>query len=77
MASFGGGISGRQNSIAPTDLNVPQAGSDGISSLTWSPVANILVSGNWDGGIRCWEVQEQNAQMLANPKAQGEIRVLK
>ena len=53
------------------DYNVPQAGGDGISSLTWSPTSNILTSTNWDGGIRCWEVQEQNSQIQAVPKAQG------
>lgn len=72
MASFGspppGG--GRPASIAPNDCNVPQAGNDGISSLNWSPTANFLVSTNWDGGIRCWEVQEQGGQVRANPKAQ-------
>lgn len=53
------------------DYSVPQAGNDGISSLTWSPTANILVSSNWDGGVRCWEVQEQNQQVQATPRAQG------
>lgn len=53
------------------DYNVPQAGNDGISSLTWSPNANILISTNWDGGVRCWEVQEQMGQIQAIPKAQG------
>mmetsp|Transcript_21276 Transcript_21276/g.30107 ORF Transcript_21276/g.30107 Transcript_21276/m.30107 type:complete len:360 (-) Transcript_21276:215-1294(-) len=56
--------------IAPTDCNVPTAGNDGISSLTWSPTANYLVSSNWDGGVRCWEVQEQSGQIRAMPKAQ-------
>jgi WD40 repeat protein len=61
-------------SIGPTDCNVPQGGgNDGVSSITWSPTANILVSSNWDSGIRCWEVQEQNGQVRANPKAQGTI----
>jgi mRNA export factor len=59
------------SSIAPYDCNVPQAGNDGISSLSWSPTANILVSGNWDSGIRCWEVQQQGPQQVAaQPKAQ-------
>ena len=59
-------------SIAPNDCNIPQPGTDGISSLNWSPVANYLVSSNWDGGVRCWEVQEQGGQIRAIPKAQGE-----
>jgi len=52
------------------DYSVPQAGNDGISSLAWSPNANILISTNWDGGVRCWEVQEQGGQIQAIPKAQ-------
>ena len=75
MATFGqapGTGSTKQASIAPTDCNVPQAGNDGISSLSWSPTANILVSGNWDSGVRCWEVAEPaGGQIQANPKAQG------
>ncbi len=50
---------------------MPQAGGDGISSVTWSPTSNILISTNWDGGVRCWEVQEQVGQIHAVPKAQG------
>mmetsp|Transcript_9115 Transcript_9115/g.11493 ORF Transcript_9115/g.11493 Transcript_9115/m.11493 type:complete len:346 (+) Transcript_9115:46-1083(+) len=53
------------------DYDVPQAGNDGISSLNWSPTSNLLVSSNWDGGIRCWDVQEQGGQMNATPKAQA------
>lgn len=67
MALFGS--SSRTQTI--NDYNVPQAGGDGISSLTWSPTSNILTSTNWDGGIRCWEVMEQNSQIQAMPKAQG------
>lgn len=70
MSAFGA-APGPQQSIAPTDCNVPQAGNDGISSLRWSPNANILFSSNWDGGVRCWEVQEQGGQIRAMPKAQG------
>eukprot|EP00979_Chaetoceros_neogracilis_P001014 scaffold191_cov273-Chaetoceros_neogracile.AAC.29 len=60
----------RSNTERP-DYSVPHAGNDGISSLAWSPSANILISTNWDGGVRCWEVQEQGGQIQAIPKAQG------
>ncbi|CAJ1953443.1 unnamed protein product [Cylindrotheca closterium] len=70
MSAFGTNTGTRVNSIAPQDCNVPQAGNDGISSLKWSPAANFLVSTNWDGGVRCWEVQEQGGQVRASPKAQ-------
>ena len=69
--SFGSpSASNKPASIAPYDCNVPQAGNDGISSLSWSPTANFLVSSNWDGGIRCWEVQQTGPQQVAaQPKA--------
>lgn len=76
MATFGAAApaaGGANTMAAPTDHNVQSAGTDGISSLTWSPTANILVSTNWDGGVRCWEAQEQGGQSRALPKAQGEL----
>ena len=73
MASFGVAATSTGNaSMAPNDCQVPQPGNDGTSCLEWSPTANILVSGNWDGGVRCWEVAEQQGRIQANPKAQGE-----
>ena len=65
--------SGTVASTAPSDHCVAQAGNDGISSLIWSSAANHLVSTNWDGGVRCWEVQESGGQVRAMPKAQGEF----
>lgn len=65
-------------SASPNDHNIgPSAGNDGISSLVWSPVSNLLVSTNWDGGVRCWEVQEQGGQIRSMPKAQGEHLLMK
>ena len=78
MSAFGspsGSVSNSSPSnvgASPNDHNIgPSAGSDGISSLVWSPVSNLLVSTNWDGGVRCWEVQEQAGQIRSIPKAQG------
>eukprot|EP00566_Odontella_aurita_P014999 CAMPEP_0113585718 /NCGR_PEP_ID=MMETSP0015_2-20120614/33868_1 /TAXON_ID=2838 /ORGANISM="Odontella" /LENGTH=350 /DNA_ID=CAMNT_0000491017 /DNA_START=46 /DNA_END=1099 /DNA_ORIENTATION=+ /assembly_acc=CAM_ASM_000160 len=73
MATFGAPApaTGQNASAAPQDHNVAQAGNDGISSLTWSPTSNILVSSNWDGGVRCWEAQESAGQIRALPKAQA------
>mmetsp|Transcript_16540 Transcript_16540/g.18374 ORF Transcript_16540/g.18374 Transcript_16540/m.18374 type:complete len:354 (+) Transcript_16540:112-1173(+) len=71
VSTFGSNTGAKPKSIGPNDFNVPQAGQDGISGLTWSSNANILVSSNWDGGLRCWEVQEQNGQIRALPKAQA------
>lgn len=70
MSTFGVAAGTHTNAIAPNDCNVPSPGSDGVSSLRWSPAANFLVSSNWDSGVRCWEVQEQGQQVRANPKAQ-------
>jgi mRNA export factor len=67
------GSSGPNASCAPGDHCVAQAGSDGISSINWSPTANHVVSTNWDGGVRCWEVQESGQQIRALPMAQGEL----
>lgn len=76
MASFGSpaASAGKPKSIAPNDCNVPHAGTDGISSLNWSPTANFLCSSNWDSGVRVWEVQANpanpSAPVQAQPKAQ-------
>ena len=72
--AFSSSSSTTNKSAAPNDHNVSQAGNDGISSLTWSPTSNYLVSTNWDGGVRCWEVQESGGQIRSMPKAQGEFR---
>lgn len=79
MSTFGTpSTSSRPSSIAPNDFNVPSAGNDGISSLEFSPTSNLLISGNWDGGVRCWDVQTQpppnpntSGQIMATPKAQA------
>jgi len=74
MSTFGSPSStlttGTNQSAAPNDHQVQSSGADGVSSVTWSPTSNILVSTNWDSGVRCWEVQEQNGQVRALPKAQ-------
>ena len=71
MAAFGSPTTAASAQAAPNDCSVPQAGTDGISSICWSPTANILVSTNWDGGVRCWEAQESAGQARALPKAQA------
>ncbi len=75
MATFGSpaATSGKPKSIHPQDCNIPQAGTDGISSLNWSPTANFLVSSNWDSGVRVWECQANPSSpqpVQAQPKAQ-------
>ena len=74
-ASFGTSSSATgssSNACAPGDHCVAQAGNDGISSLNWSPTSNHMISTNWDGGVRCWGVEESGQQIRATPVAQGE-----
>ena len=73
MTSFGTSPQalGQQMSISPNDCKVPMVGDDGVSSLTWSPMSNYLISLNWDGGIQLWEVQEQGGQVQAIPRMQS------
>jgi len=59
---------------SPNDLLVPlPPGSDGISSLAFSPNAhNVLCSSNWDGTLRFWEVSwDPSGQLVAVPKAEA------
>ena len=65
-----------EQAAAPThnpnkDVEVPNAATDGISCVAWSPAAgangsNFLAAGSWDNQIRCWEVQTNGT---AVPKA--------
>lgn len=46
------------------DVQVTPALADGISSLSFSPRANILVATCWDNNVYCWEVAS-NGQATA------------
>ena len=48
------------------DFEVTSPPSDGVSSLAFSPVANLLVAGSWDNQVRCWDVQPNGTSL---PKA--------
>ena len=48
------------------DYEVTSPPSDGVSSLAFSPVANLLVAGSWDNQVRCWDVQPNGTSL---PKA--------
>lgn len=74
MSAFGttaNSASGRPSMIAPQDHTLPQPGGDGITTCTWAPNSNLLVSANWDGGVRCWDVQQQGTVIQSQAKAQG------
>ena len=49
------------------DVEVPNAATDGISCIAWSPTANFLAAGSWDNQIRCWEVQPDGNAVLPRP----------
>jgi len=51
---------------ANNDIEVLQAPTDGISSLSFSPQSNLLVATSWDCQTRCWEVQPNGSTI---PKA--------
>jgi len=59
----------KKKSLAPSDCIVPHPGKDGISSLSWSPTSNILVSSNWDKSVSCWSVQQE--QKIGGPVVQA------
>lgn len=45
------------------DVAAPEAPSDGISCLAWSPVQDMLAAGSWDQTVRLWEVgSEMNVE---------------
>lgn len=46
------------------DVQVTPALNDGVSSLAFSPRANILVATSWDNNVYCWEVAS-NGQATA------------
>uniref|UniRef100_A0A7S2R535 mRNA export factor n=1 Tax=Rhizochromulina marina TaxID=1034831 RepID=A0A7S2R535_9STRA len=52
------------------DFKVPGPPHDSISSLAMSSTG-ILMAGAWDNSLRCWQVQKQGNQVMANPAAQA------
>lgn len=82
--AFGGGVVNTfggqpgQPQIQDPNTNqsavVPEAPTDGISCLAWSPAANILAAGSWDKSVRIWEVSPQG--VVAKMMIQHEAPVL-
>jgi len=64
--AFGGGIGGGIGAIKDPNTNqsavVPDAPSDSISALAWSPTSNILAASSWDKSVRIWEVTPNGVQ---------------
>ena len=62
--AFGASVTTNPN--PNNDAEVPNAATDGISHVTWSPKANHLVCASWDNQVRCWDVKPNGT---AIPKA--------
>eukprot|EP01025_Chloroclados_australasicus_P025594 TRINITY_DN2552_c0_g2_i1.p1 TRINITY_DN2552_c0_g2~~TRINITY_DN2552_c0_g2_i1.p1 ORF type:complete len:412 (+),score=36.83 TRINITY_DN2552_c0_g2_i1:48-1238(+) len=49
---------------------------DGVSSLTFSPVADLIVASCWDDQVLCWEINKQNGQSQAKASQKFQSPVL-
>lgn len=52
---FGASASGGLNPNKDVQVNTPLG--DSVSSLSWSPRANLLVATLWDNNVYCWDIQ--------------------
>jgi len=61
MAGFGGGAWGQQAGLqgGQQDAPLPNPMADSVQCISWSPTANYLVAGAWDGTVRLWQVSAQ------------------
>ncbi|KAL9321416.1 hypothetical protein ACSQ67_013255 [Phaseolus vulgaris] len=50
-------------------FEVNQPPTDSVSSLSFSPKANLLVATSWDNQVRCWEVARNGVNVATVPKA--------
>ncbi|KAL6182739.1 PREDICTED: protein RAE1-like [Fragaria vesca subsp. vesca] len=50
-------------------FEVAQPPTDSVSSLSFSPKSNLLVSTSWDNQVRCWDVQKIGTSIAATPKS--------
>lgn len=57
----------------PPDTAVPNTQSDTIQCLNWSPRANHLVAGAWDGVVRFWDVTPSGIAPKAEQKFDGPV----
>jgi len=46
------------------DTEVTNPPTDSISSITFSPKANLLVGTSWDNQVRCWEISSNGQSVL-------------
>ncbi|KAL6177742.1 hypothetical protein ACLB2K_049265 [Fragaria x ananassa] len=50
-------------------FEVAQPPTDSVSSLSFSPKSNLMVSTSWDNQVRCWDVQKIGTSIAATPKS--------
>lgn len=67
MATFGAPATA--NSNPNKSYEVTPSPADSISSLSFSPRADILVATSWDNQVRCWEISRSGASLASAPKA--------
>ncbi|KAH9715617.1 protein RAE1 [Citrus sinensis] len=68
MATFGAAaVATNQN--PNNSIEVSQPPNDSVSSLCFSPKANILVATSWDNQVRCWEISHSGTAVASVPKA--------
>ncbi|CAK9160454.1 unnamed protein product [Ilex paraguariensis] len=67
MSTFGASSSANLN--PNKSVEVVQPPSDSVSSLSFSPKANVLVATSWDNQVRCWEIMRNGTTVGTVPKA--------
>ncbi|KAF3523346.1 hypothetical protein F2Q69_00049897 [Brassica cretica] len=65
MVTFGA----TANSNPNKSFEVTPSPSDSISSLSFSPRADVLVATSWDNQVRCWEISRSGTSLSSAPKA--------
>jgi len=59
-----------------TDVEISQPPSDGISSMSFSPVGNFLCATSWDNNVRVWEIDPNARNSSAKAQTTHEQPVL-
>ncbi|CAH8330242.1 unnamed protein product [Eruca vesicaria subsp. sativa] len=67
MATFGAAANANTNPNKSYEVTPSPA--DSISSLSFSPRADILVATSWDNQVRCWEISRSGTSLASAPKA--------
>ncbi|KAF3648304.1 Protein RAE1 [Capsicum annuum] len=63
------GSTATTNTNPNKSIEVQQPPADSVTSLCFSPKANLLVATSWDNQVRCWEVMGSGTNTGTVPKA--------